>query len=61
MMNGENHENFNTRWYTFLGRAFVEEALQRGHEVTSFNREQTKKFFLKWSSLSVTEMVMYQV
>ena len=47
---------------TILGRAFVEKALNRGYEVTLFNRgTKTKKFFLKWSSLSVTEMVMYQV
>ena len=45
MMNGENHENSNTRWYTILGRAFVEEALNRGHEVTLFNRGTNKELF----------------
>lgn len=29
----------------FLGRAFVEEALQRGHEVTLFNRGTNKEIF----------------
>lgn len=45
MMNGENHENSNSRWYTFLGRALVEEALKRGHEVTIFNRGTNKEIF----------------
>ena len=47
----ENHENFNTRWYTFLGRAFVEEALQRGHEVTLFNRGTNREIFLEVEQL----------
>ena len=29
----------------FLGRAFVEEALNRGHEVTLFNRGTNKELF----------------
>ncbi len=29
----------------FLGRAFVEEALNRGHEVTLFNRGTNKEIF----------------
>lgn len=29
----------------FLGRAFVDEALQRGHEITLFNRGTNKEIF----------------
>ena len=47
----ENHENFNTRWYTFFRRAFVEEALQRGHEVTLFNRGTNREIFLEVEQL----------
>lgn len=31
----------------FLGRAFVEEALKRRHEITLFNRGTNKEIFLK--------------
>lgn len=46
----------------FLGRAFVEGALNRGHEVTLFNRGTNQEIFPEVEQiLSVTEMVMYQV
>ena len=35
----------------FLGRAFVEEALQRGHEVTLFNRGTNREIFLEVEQL----------
>ena len=44
MMNGENHENSNSRWYTFLGRALVEEALKEGMKLQYLIAERTKKF-----------------
>lgn len=43
---GENYEGPSTRRYSFfLGRAFVEEALKRGNEITLFNRGTNKEAF----------------
>ena len=45
MMNGENHENSNTRWYTIFRQSICRRGFEQGHEVTLFNRGTNKELF----------------